>query len=418
VLKHLLSLSTALVLSNCSAHANRVENSTSQNYKKHKTPSAHENLLLLVALDNQVRGDHLNSATVFKKLFEEYEKDEYSIELFKSLNALYKFDEVIEQFEKLDNVTDEHKRQVAFAYIGLKNAEKGFEIISTIVEKTALDYSILANYYAEQENYESALENFKKVYSLMPTDKVAIVIAKILRTHLEKPNEAIAFLKEAKQSVKSIELSVTLTLFLQEAGLFVETAKMYGELYKETGEVEFGQFAVKFFNSFGETEELISFLKDSNFNNDLLLRIYMNRKMNKEGFALSQELFNQTQKPIYLAQNAIFQYELLESKWKVEPIIEKLEEVVDKLNDATFYNYLGYLMIDKNKRISDGIKYVKKALKLEPENLYIVDSLAWGLYKIGDCKNAKIEMKKVFDVLGEDEEEIRSHWDKIRKCKN
>lgn len=67
--------------------------------------------------------------------------------------------------------------------------------------------------------------------------------------------------------------------------------------------------------------------------------------------------------------------------------------------------------------INKGIEYVKKALNKAPNNVAYIDSLAWGLYKKKQCKEAYINMKKVVDAIGLEEEEIKIHWNKIKECK-
>ena len=44
--------------------------------------------------------------------------------------------------------------------------------------------------------------------------------------------------------------------------------------------------------------------------------------------------------------------------------------------------------------IKKGIKLVKEALLKEPNSPFYLDSLAWGYYKIGKCKEAKKIMNK------------------------
>jgi hypothetical protein len=61
---------------------------------------------------------------------------------------------------------------------------------------------------------------------------------------------------------------------------------------------------------------------------------------------------------------------------------------------------------------------VQKALKLEPDSAFYIDSLAWGHYKLGECKKAYTEMQKVIKELGLEDKEIKSHWNKIQKCRS
>ena len=51
-------------------------------------------------------------------------------------------------------------------------------------------------------------------------------------------------------------------------------------------------------------------------------------------------------------------------------------------------NYLGYSWIDKGLHLKKALQMIRKAVELRPRDGYIVDSLGWGLYRMGDYKQA------------------------------
>lgn len=81
-----------------------------------------------------------------------------------------------------------------------------------------------------------------------------------------------------------------------------------------------------------------------------------------------------------------------------------------------YLNYLGYLLIDHEIDVKKGMLYIKQVLKLEPDSAFYLDSLAWGHYKLGECKKAKKIMQKVLTLEGGDNEEVLEHVDAINKC--
>jgi len=80
-------------------------------------------------------------------------------------------------------------------------------------------------------------------------------------------------------------------------------------------------------------------------------------------------------------------------------------------------NYLGYLMIDHDINVTEGIEYVKRALDKEPNSPFYIDSLAWGHYKLGECVDALRLIKQVESMIGTSEDEVRDHLKAIEKCK-
>ena len=55
---------------------------------------------------------------------------------------------------------------------------------------------------------------------------------------------------------------------------------------------------------------------------------------------------------------------------------------VDPLN-ASASNYLGYMLADRGVRLEESVKYIQKALELEPNNGAYLDSLGWAYFKMG-----------------------------------
>ena len=88
-----------------------------------------------------------------------------------------------------------------------------------------------------------------------------------------------------------------------------------------------------------------------------------------------------------------------------------------QVEDPVYLNYLGYLMIDHDLGIKEGMQYVQKALDKQPESPFYIDSLAWGKYKLGECAEASRLIKKVEELIGTDEQEVREHIKAIQQCK-
>jgi len=66
--------------------------------------------------------------------------------------------------------------------------------------------------------------------------------------------------------------------------------------------------------------------------------------------------------------------------------------------------------------VDEGISYVKRALELEPESPFYIDSLAWGYYKQGRCEEALEMMFEVEEMLGKEDEEVQNHIKAIQEC--
>lgn len=65
-------------------------------------------------------------------------------------------------------------------------------------------------------------------------------------------------------------------------------------------------------------------------------------------------------------------------------------------------NYLGYSWVDKGLHLKRAMEMIKKAVQLRPNDGYIVDSLGWALYRIGDNKGAVRELERAVELRPED----------------
>ena len=54
-----------------------------------------------------------------------------------------------------------------------------------------------------------------------------------------------------------------------------------------------------------------------------------------------------------------------------------------KPDDAQGYNALGYTLVDRTDRIEEGLKLIEKAHALAPEDAFILDSMGWAHYRLG-----------------------------------
>jgi tetratricopeptide (TPR) repeat protein len=65
-------------------------------------------------------------------------------------------------------------------------------------------------------------------------------------------------------------------------------------------------------------------------------------------------------------------------------------------------NYLGYSWIDRGEHLHRGLKMIEKAVELRPDDGYIVDSLGWAHYRMGDYAGAVQYLEKAVELVPED----------------
>jgi tetratricopeptide (TPR) repeat protein len=98
---------------------------------------------------------------------------------------------------------------------------------------------------------------------------------------------------------------------------------------------------------------------------------------------------------------------------------------------ALTLNYLGYTWIDHNRNLRKGMAMIEKAVRLKPDDGYIVDSLGWAHYRLGNYQDAVKYLEQAVVLRPEDptlndhlgdaywrvgrEREARFQWDQALK---
>lgn len=89
-------------------------------------------------------------------------------------------------------------------------------------------------------------------------------------------------------------------------------------------------------------------------------------------------------------------YERLKEWPKAEPNFQRSLELYP--NQPQVMNYLGYSWIDMNINLDEGMDLIREAVRLRPNDGYIVDSLGWAYYRLGDYENAVNELERAVEL--------------------
>jgi tetratricopeptide (TPR) repeat protein len=65
-------------------------------------------------------------------------------------------------------------------------------------------------------------------------------------------------------------------------------------------------------------------------------------------------------------------------------------------------NYLGYSWVDQGLNLKQGLSLIEKAVSLRPDDGYIVDSLGWAYFKLGDFKESAKYLERAVELRPDD----------------
>src|SRR5580692_7190173 len=112
--------------------------------------------------------------------------------------------------------------------------------------------------------------------------------------------------------------------------------------------------------------------------------------------------------PDLLYQKAI----LLEKAGRTEAAISQLEGLYrDRPQDGAIANALGFLLADHNRELGRADRLITAALKGEPDNPAILDSMGWLDYRRGQSRQALPLLERAFRLAQDGD--IGAHWGEV-----
>lgn len=413
-------LTLLIILSaGCSLKENAVE------VKGYEKVFEDEDVYILNALHLEEQRDYNSSSNLFDILYEKTGKNEY---LYRSLRNDLAANENKRAIDRINDLLKEDSddfellRIRVIALIRENRLEEAKESAIRLVGRSNSvdDYLLVSEIYVKLKQYNTAVKYLESAYIKDYNEKILEKMAIVLYVNLQRKKDAIAQL-ETHSRIYGCSKSICSKLigFYSNDNNIEGLLSTYLRLYKIDSNKDIALKIVQIYGYKKDYLKMIEFLEDSEIDNELLLQLYIQTKNFKKAIKCAADLYEETGDAGFLGQSAIFEYENAKDKNNKEMqqrVISKLEEVLNIKREGIYLNYLGYLLIDHEIDVKKGIKYVKEALKIEPNSLFYLDSLAWGYYKLGNCKKAAAIMKKVMNMDGSSNDEVVEHIKIIEKC--
>ncbi|MFP4332371.1 MAG: tetratricopeptide repeat protein [Campylobacterales bacterium] len=378
--------------------------------------------LLINAIYAEQVGEYQNALKFYDQA---YVRSKNPAIKYRSISILMKkkeFYEALEQLKNLEAINGESEigdRMMISAYTHLGDLphaqKKGEDLLDK--NRSIQNLNLVASIEFALKNYQNSLKLFKE--SLKKGDEDALLkIADTNYHFLDNKQKALELLN-SKIELQGCELKscTKLLSYLNPEDDSEKMIEIYKKLYSKYKKQEYATAVAEIMVMNKELRRASEFLKESRVNKKMLLDIYKFQKEYKKAYALANTIYKEEPTPRNLSSLAFIEYEMSEDKNNknmLKSVIKKLEDIVKKVEDDTIDNFYGYLLIDHDIDIDRGIIYVKRALKENPDSPYYLDSLAWGLYKKGKCKEAKKYIDMAYQELKDDE--VREHKELIDRC--
>jgi tetratricopeptide (TPR) repeat protein len=97
---------------------------------------------------------------------------------------------------------------------------------------------------------------------------------------------------------------------------------------------------------------------------------------------------------------------------RIDIVEDRLQRLIEiEPDSAQAYNALGYTLADRTDRFADAREYIAKALTLEPDDPFILDSMGWVEYRLGNFDEALRYLRRAYDIR--EDPEIAAHLGEV-----
>lgn len=400
---------------------------TTASYAKEIMKISEDELIMRGLLYDEYKA-YENSYQVYKKLYDDTGAEIY---LFKeATSALMSRTHILESITRL-KIWDEAnpdrievRRLLIPLYLTIRQVKNATIEAEYLLEqsKEPMDLDLASNSFLYAGKFKRALDLLSRVYETVPREETLLRMTDIMDEFTGERKKAIQLLEtHRRMNIVSHDVYIKLLLLYQKERDIDGILETYKALYIQDNDEQYLNKIIDAYVYKRDLDGAIVFLEADKSRNDILYELYKRQRYFSKALTLVDKLYSEDKDSKWIAEKGVLLFENSEDKndkKMIEDVISYFEKAIALGNDDSIYlNYYGYTLIDKEVNVKKGINVIENALIQQPDNMYYLDSLAWGYYKERKCDKAYKVMKRVVDEEGLEEPEIIEHWDAIKQCK-
>ncbi len=388
---------------------------------KAQSSGFNEDKYILEALDAIDSKDDKKALESYKILYQNTKKIEYLKEQIFALMRLENHKDALAKIKEFEAIIPNDLDILkAKAYIMRGDLEATIAIWRRILqlEDSVFNNSFIATLYYAKKDFENARAHLIRAYQIDGNDETLLVLAS-LDLERKKFGDSLPLIKAHFKDELNERFALLLLNIASKINELDEIEPLFAYYFaKKQSKINATNLAKLHYEK-KDYGKVIDLAKKFDFDEALLIDIYLAKKDYKNAKIEAQKAYNRTKDSYYLGIMAIVDFEAqdAEGKAKIAPqVIESLKRALKDEPNHIFYNYVGYLMIDYDINVAEGVGFVEQALRAAPENPAYLDSLAWGHFKSNKCEQAKAVMEKIPRDILLKEREMVEHLEAIDKC--
>ena len=296
--------------------------------------------------------------------------------------------------------------------------------------KVRLNY---ARYLVDVKQWEKARSQFLQVLKDSPEDADALYAVGLLSLQTNKLDDAAKYLEAAlKLRPENQQTRIYLGQVAEEKKDYAEAARWYsevilGEHYFEAqtrlavviarqGDLEGARRRLHEIEARSDEQRVHLYLAEE--------QVLREAKRHKEALTVLDGALD----AIPADKDLLYARALIEEKLGLVELTERDLRLVlqQEPENAQALNALGYTLADRTERYDEALELIQRALTLKPDDPFILDSMGWVQYRLGNNEEAIKYLKQALSIrndaeisahLGEvlwvvgDRQQARTVWD-------
>ena len=332
----------------------------------------------------------------------------------------------IEELDKIESMNPKWETAALFRgyIIGLDWPEKAVAFYQNFLQKNPKSNEVRLEYAKALTNikkFDEAKQQFLKlVNSSLATSEISLTVALL---SMELGDNILAekyFMQSLERGhPQPAQIHIYLSGIYDDRGDFDEAItwlkKITNGEYFLDSRILMAEFIAKY-NSVDSAIEMLDSLKKRNLLPNEKLIILRNKasllliaNRNQDAY----DLMKLEEEEFKYSHEFKFDYAMLSEKMGNTLLMEQLllEAIKLKPDYSTAYNALGYSYADRGIKLQVAKRYIEIALSYEPNNHYILDSMGWIHFKLGNLDIASQYIKKAYAI--NKDPEIAAHLGEI-----
>ncbi len=304
-------------------------------------------------------------------------------------------DEALEYYDKLLYETGNNPEvalRIIFIALRLKDLEKAMEYYDDM--PPTMNFSAAVASMLVETHYFDEAENILQELILEPNapDELYFYLAAIAYERDRDAQKALFFVHNVKKSNANYGRALLMRM------------QLLIELQRSQEAIDLSRLAQK------------DLTKDHKHYKDFILteiRLLASMQKLPEAIAKARQVVRSDEN---FEEAAYLLASLLDQNREYAAALAVMEGIIKKNpNNYQALNYIGYTLAEQNRDLMRAIKLLQKAVSLAPQHDYILDSLAWALFKSGNTQEAWKVIQKAVSIISTPDPTIWEHYADIAK---